>query len=106
MTIGLPLSADPEDEYYFGRWKIFVASTDAKVKILFLLSDGRPQDHGYGRDRTEKEYATSLAANLTFVRMLQQDEGIAPLGDAKLLLDMQSIVAARQAAVAASAAAS
>ena len=31
--------------------------TGAKVKILFLLSDGRPQDHGYGRDRTEKEYA-------------------------------------------------
>ena len=31
--------------------------TDAKVKILVLLSDGRPQDHGYGRDRTEKEYA-------------------------------------------------
>ncbi|MCH7699266.1 MAG: hypothetical protein IH865_10065 [Chloroflexi bacterium] len=30
---------------------------DAKVKILFLVSDGRPQDHGYGRDRTEKEYA-------------------------------------------------
>jgi nitric oxide reductase NorD protein len=31
--------------------------TDAKVRILVLLSDGRPQDHGYGRDRTEKEYA-------------------------------------------------
>jgi len=31
--------------------------TDAKVKILVLLSDGRPQDHGYGRDRTEKDYA-------------------------------------------------
>ena len=31
--------------------------TDAKVRILFLVSDGRPQDHGYGRDRTEKEYA-------------------------------------------------
>ena len=31
--------------------------TAAKVKILVLLSDGRPQDHGYGRDRTEKEYA-------------------------------------------------
>ena len=30
---------------------------DAKVRILFLVSDGRPQDHGYGRDRTEKEYA-------------------------------------------------
>src|SRR6185295_3803675 len=29
----------------------------AKVKILILVSDGRPQDHGYGRDRTEKEYA-------------------------------------------------
>ena len=32
-------------------------SYDAKVKILMLVSDGRPQDHGYGRDRTEKEYA-------------------------------------------------
>ncbi len=30
---------------------------DAKVKILIMVSDGRPQDHGYGRDRTEKEYA-------------------------------------------------
>ena len=32
-------------------------SYDAKAKILILVSDGRPQDHGYGRDRTEKEYA-------------------------------------------------
>ncbi len=30
---------------------------NAKAKILFLVSDGRPQDHGYGRDRTEKDYA-------------------------------------------------
>jgi nitric oxide reductase NorD protein len=30
---------------------------ESKVRILFLVSDGRPQDHGYGRDRTEKEYA-------------------------------------------------
>lgn len=30
---------------------------DSKVRILFLISDGRPQDHGYGRDRTEREYA-------------------------------------------------
>ena len=30
---------------------------DAKIKLLILVSDGRPQDHGYGRDRTEKEYA-------------------------------------------------
>ncbi|HEX5370293.1 MAG TPA: hypothetical protein VFY10_12835 [Dehalococcoidia bacterium] len=36
-------------------WKLEQA--DAKAKILFLVSDGRPQDHGYGRDRTEKEYA-------------------------------------------------
>ncbi len=30
---------------------------ESKVKILLLVSDGRPQDHGYGRDRTEKDYA-------------------------------------------------
>ena len=36
-------------------WKL--EQVDAKAKILFLVSDGRPQDHGYGRDRTEKEYA-------------------------------------------------
>jgi hypothetical protein len=36
-------------------WKL--ENSDAKAKILFLVSDGRPQDHGYGRDRTEKEYA-------------------------------------------------
>jgi hypothetical protein len=30
---------------------------DAKVKILILVSDGRPQDEEYGRDRGEKEYA-------------------------------------------------
>jgi nitric oxide reductase activation protein len=31
--------------------------SDARARILFLVSDGRPQDHGYGRDRTEKDYA-------------------------------------------------
>jgi nitric oxide reductase activation protein len=30
---------------------------DAKVKILILVSDGRPQDEEYGRARSEKEYA-------------------------------------------------
>jgi len=30
---------------------------DAKVKILILVSDGRPQDDDYGRPRREKEYA-------------------------------------------------
>jgi hypothetical protein len=28
-----------------------------KGKFLFLISDGRPQDHGYGRDGLDKEYA-------------------------------------------------
>ena len=27
------------------------------MKILILVSDGRPQDEEYGRDRGEKEYA-------------------------------------------------
>jgi hypothetical protein len=30
---------------------------DARVKILIFVSDGRPQDEEYGRDRSEKEYA-------------------------------------------------
>jgi nitric oxide reductase NorD protein len=30
---------------------------DAKIKILILVSDGRPEDEEYGRDRGEKEYA-------------------------------------------------
>jgi nitric oxide reductase activation protein len=29
----------------------------AKVKILILVSDGRPQDHGYGHHRGDQEYA-------------------------------------------------
>jgi hypothetical protein len=28
----------------------------AKVRLLILISDGRPQDFDYGKDRTEKEY--------------------------------------------------
>ena len=30
---------------------------DAKTKLLFLVSDGRPQDRGYSREGVEKEYA-------------------------------------------------
>lgn len=30
---------------------------DAKVKIFILVSDGRPEDEDYGRDRDEREYA-------------------------------------------------
>jgi len=39
---------------------------DARTKILFLLSDGRPQDRGYSREGVEKEYAvhdTRMALN-------------------------------------------
>ena len=51
--------------------------------------------------------ATSLAANLAFVRLVadERDGRVGALADAKLLLDMQSIVAMRQAAVIATAAA-
>ncbi|GIT01658.1 MAG: hypothetical protein CM1200mP27_02830 [Chloroflexota bacterium] len=30
---------------------------DAKTKIMFLISDGRPQDRGYSPEGVEKEYA-------------------------------------------------
>ena len=30
---------------------------EAKTKVLFLVSDGRPQDRGYSREGVEKEYA-------------------------------------------------
>ena len=30
---------------------------ESKTKILFLISDGRPQDRGYSREGVEKEYA-------------------------------------------------
>lgn len=32
-------------------------SISAKTKLLFLISDGRPQDRGYSREGVEKEYA-------------------------------------------------
>ncbi len=34
-----------------------LAKQEAKTKILFLISDGRPQDRGYSREGVEKEYA-------------------------------------------------
>ena len=30
---------------------------DAKSKVLFMITDGRPQDRGYSREGVEKEYA-------------------------------------------------
>ncbi len=34
-----------------------LAAQDARTKLLFLISDGRPQDRGYSREGVEKEYA-------------------------------------------------
>ncbi|MBI2166097.1 MAG: hypothetical protein HYU29_06825 [Chloroflexi bacterium] len=39
---------------------------EAKTRVLFLISDGRPQDRGYSREGVEKEYAvhdTKMALN-------------------------------------------
>ena len=32
---------------------------ESKTKLLFLISDGRPQDRGYSREGVEKEYAVN-----------------------------------------------
>jgi hypothetical protein len=44
-----------------------------------------------------KAGAFSLAASLAFVRLASADQTLGPLADAKLLLDMQAIVTAREA---------
>ena len=36
-----------------------LAEQDSKTKLLFLISDGRPQDRGYSREGVEKEYAVN-----------------------------------------------
>lgn len=51
-----------------------------------------------------KTMGLSFASSLAFVRLVDTDARLGPLADAKLLLDMQAIVAARQAAAAAAAA--
>lgn len=51
-----------------------------------------------------KATAFGLASNLAFVRLLGNDPELGALADAKALLDMQTIIAARQAAAAAGAA--
>lgn len=48
-----------------------------------------------------KADALNLAASLAFIRLAGADGSLGPLADAKLLLDMQAIVAARAAAAAA-----
>jgi hypothetical protein len=54
----------------------------------------------------ERANAFALGANLAFVRLVGNDPELGMLADAKTLLDMQTIVAARQAAATAAAAGS
>jgi hypothetical protein len=53
---------------------------------------------------TTKSIAFGLACNLAFVRLLGNDPELGAVADAKSLLDMQTIIAARQAGAAAGAA--
>ena len=48
---------------------------DAKSRLLFLISDGRPQDRGYSRDGIEKEYAVQ-DTRMAFLEA--RHEGITP----------------------------
>ena len=38
-------------------WKL--KEQESKSKFLFLISDGRPEDHAYGKDGLEREYAVN-----------------------------------------------
>ena len=51
----------------------------------------------------DRTMGLSLAASLAFVRLVGEHEQLGPLADAKLMLDMQAVVAARQAAAVAAA---
>lgn len=90
-AVGIAIGTDEYDEV-----AVLAMVPRAADKIAQTVAGYRSQlasEMGW----TEKALATALAANLTFVRMLFDDENVAVLGDAKLLLDMQSIVTARQA---------
>ena len=54
-------------------WKL--EQQESKSRFLFLISDGRPEDHGYGKGGLEKEYAV----NDTRMALLEaKRKGIAP----------------------------
>ena len=72
-------------------------------KIVETLVDYREHIRTTMRRAMSKQHAFSLAVNLAYVRLLG-DEALGPLGNIKTLLDMQTIIAARQAAAAAAAA--
>jgi hypothetical protein len=87
-----------------------------EVAVLCFLA--RPSERivetvcGYTREIRERinwadrTNAFGLAANLAFVRLVGNDPELGALADAKTLLDMQTIIAARQAAAAGAAAGS
>ena len=83
-----------------------LARQDSRTKLLFLISDGRPQDRGYSREGVEKEYAvhdTKMALiearnkNITpfcltvdkaghdYLKTMCQDMGYEILGDIRAL---------------------
>ncbi len=54
-------------------WKL--EQCDSKTRVLFLISDGRPEDHGYGKHGLERDYA----ANDTRMALLEaRRKGITP----------------------------
>ncbi len=54
-------------------WKL--EQQDSRSKFLFLISDGRPEDHGYGQNGLEKEYAI----NDTKMALIEtKNKGITP----------------------------
>ncbi len=84
-----------------------------EVAVLSFLArpvEGIVQSVVEGRDRVRgelrgvgKSMAFSLGSSIAFVRLVAGHTSLGPLADAKMLLDMQSIIAARQAASAAAA---
>ncbi|MEM6990138.1 MAG: DUF4003 family protein [Myxococcota bacterium] len=85
-----------------------------EVAILCFLArpvEGIVKSVVDGRDRMRanlkgvtKSMAFSLGTSIAFVRLVAGHENLGPLADAKVLIDMQAIIAARQAAMAAAAA--
>ena len=51
-------------------WKL--EQQPSRSKFLFLISDGRPQDHGYGKDGLEKEYAIN-DTKMAFVEAMRKN---------------------------------
>ena len=51
---------------------------EARTKVLFLISDGRPQDRGYSREGVEKEYAVHDTKKALQEAQGQTDRAVLP----------------------------